>query len=351
METNGTDMYKEAQEGHIMPDAESLLDGLTSKPDSGLLRRALELPEEDFSPFYAHANGICLREKGRYVQLRAIIEFSNCCRRQCRYCGLRAGNGEIGRFRMGKDEILETAAEAVKAGYRTVILQSAEDPWYTARLLAEIVEGAAALGVNVTLSVGERTAEEYRLWKEAGAKRYLLKHETSDPVLYRSLHPCGTLEQRLGCLRELYKLGYEVGSGFMVGLPGQTLETIARDIMLLGELGCEMAGIGPFVPSPYTPLKDAPAGSPLLTKRAIALTRIVYPRMALPATTALSVIAPDVRDAAYETGADVLMKTVTPSRYRKHYEIYPSPGAGTKGIASDRRELEDIIRSLDRIPV
>ena len=173
----------------VEPDVDSLLSILMHEPAPEYLRQALALPEEDFQPFYDHANEICLREKGRYVQLRAIIEFSNCCRRQCHYCGLRAENGAISRYRMEKAEILETAAEAAEAGYRTIILQSAEDPWFTADRLAEIVEGVAALEVNVTLSVGERTAREYRIWKEAGAQRYLLKHETSSPALYRSLHP------------------------------------------------------------------------------------------------------------------------------------------------------------------
>jgi len=315
------------------------------------LQQALALPEEDFVPFYDRAKELCLREKGRYVQLRAIIEFSNCCRRQCRYCGIRADNTIISRFRMRNAEILETAAAAAEAGYRTVILQSAEDPWFTADRLAEIIEGVAALGVDVTLSVGERTAEEYRVWKEAGAKRYLLKYETSDSALYRSLHACGTLEQRIDCLRELGKLGYEVGGGFMIGLPGQTLATLADDILLLGRIGCSMAGIGPFVPSPYTPLKDAATGSPQLTRRVLSLARILYPRLALPATTALSVIAPEVRNAAFEAGADVVMKTVTPNRYRQYYAIYPAPGVGTAEIAADRKNLEEIIRSLDRIPV
>jgi len=331
--------------------AGELLNELKDGVSSVLLAQALMLPEEEFLAFYAAANETCLREKGKYVHLRAIIEFSNCCRRQCRYCGLRSENRRIERYRMRESEIAETAAEAAEAGYKTIILQSAEDPWYTADKLAEIVEAVTSLGTIVTLSVGERSPEEYRVWKEAGATRYLLKHETADPGLYRTLHPCGTLEERLDCLRELRGLGYEVGSGFMVGLPGQTPETIANDILLLGDLGCEMAGIGPFVPSPDTPLKDAAGGSAELTKRALALTRILYPGMALPATTALSVIAPEIRDTAFGAGADVVMKTVTPNRYRKLYTIYPAPGVGTTNIADDRRKVEEKIRSLDRIPL
>jgi len=331
--------------------AEELLRGLKAGASPGLLEEALLLPDEDFLMFHNEAREVCLCEKGKAVQLRAIIEFSNCCRRQCCYCGLRSENRQLTRFRMEKSEIAATALEAAQAGYKTVILQSAEDPWYTAEKLAEIVEAVAALGVVVTLSVGERKAEDYRVWKEAGATRYLLKHETSDPGLFRALHPCGTLDKRLDCLRELRSLGYEVGSGFMIGLPGQTPVSIANDILLLGELGCEMAGIGPFVPSPDTPLKDAREGSPELTRRAIALTRILYPRMALPATTALSVIAPEVRNAVFDAGADVIMKTVTPNRFRQYYAIYPAPGVGTTVIASDRLKLEGMIRSLDRIPI
>ena len=315
------------------------------------LEQALSLPEEEFIPFYTAANEICLREKGQYVQLRAIIEFSNCCRRQCCYCGLRSLNTRVERYRMAQSEIVETAAKAVRAGYRTVILQSAEDPWYTADRLADIVDAVSGLGVIVTLSVGERSPEEYRVWKEAGATRYLLKHETADSGLYRALHPCGTLEERLACLRELRSLGYEVGSGFMIGLPGQTLKTIADDILLLGDLGCEMAGIGPFVPSPDTPLKDAEGGSAKMSKRALSLARILYPSMSLPATTALSVIAPHIRDSTFEAGADVVMKTVTPICYRQHYAIYPAPGVGTTSIADDRIKLEKVVRTLDRIPV
>jgi biotin synthase len=308
----------------------------------------LSLP--DFSEVYREADRVRLETVGNVVHIRAILEFSNYCRRRCRYCGLNAENGDAVRYRMQPEEMLESAYEAAKAGYRTLVMQSGEDPYYSTSLLCEVVREVKKTGMAVTLSCGEMAEADYAALREAGADRYLLKHETADPVLYQSLHPCGTLENRVQCLKTLKRLGYEAGGGFMVGLPGQTLETIARDLLLLREIGCDMAGIGPFLPHPKTPLYAAAPGDTELTKRAVALARLLLPRCNLPATTSLGVHSPQGRADVFSCGANVVMKKVTPTRYKKLYEIYPA-ALGDTDVCAERIQLEDQIRALGRTPV
>ena len=333
---------------------------------------------EDFSEVYAEADKIRAENVGNTVHLRAIIEFSNICKRQCLYCGLNRGNQELPRFRMTREEIVETAREAVAAGYKTIVLQSGEDPYFTPEILGEIIADIKALqlpqgeggseGGNhpaVTVSCGEMDEEAYAYLKSKGADRYLLKHETADPQLYSKLHPCGTLENRTNCLKAIHKLGYETGSGFMIGLPGQTLETIAEDLMLLKEIPCQMAGIGPFISNPKTPLAGAKNGDPELTRRAVALARILLPKANLPVTTALSLMSEaenaqsadsktgeagtSSRENPFAFGANVVMKKVTPDEYKAAYEIYPAEYKSTD-IVGDRKELEQLIRSYGREP-
>ncbi len=316
------------------------------------LAEILGSPEEKFTEFYELAQDICYKTKGKKVKIRGIIEFSNYCKRHCAYCGLNADHRSLERYRMEPKDIVDTAIEAYEAGYKTIVLQSGEDPYYTWDLICQIVKDIKAnTDVAITLSVGERQLWEYELFKNCGADRYLLKHETSDPELYSSLHPCGTLENRIACLKEIKRLGYETGSGFMIGLPNQTKEIIASDILLLKEIGCDMAGIGPFVPNPATSLGKFPAGSPGLVKRAVALTRIIMPDIMLPATTSLEVTDSKAKKQVFSCGADVIMKKVTPLKYRSLYEIYPSKGFGQNDIKTDRQILEEYIRKLDRIPI
>ena len=250
---------------------------------------------------------------------------------------------------MTREEIVETAREAVAAGYRTIVLQSGEDPWFTPEKLGEIIEEIKTLDVAVTISCGEMNEEAYAYLKSKGADRYLLKHETADPELYNRLHPCGTLENRTNCLKAIYKLGYETGSGFMVGLPGQTLETIAEDLLLLREVPCQMAGIGPFISNPKTPLAGEKNGDPELTKRAVAIARLLLPKANLPVTTALSILSAGDAQNPFDFGANVVMKKVTPDEYKEAYEIYPAEYKPTD-IAGDRQQLEQLIRSYGREP-
>lgn len=321
---------------------------------------------EDFSPVYHEADRIRKEVKGDDVFVRSIIEFSNYCTRQCKYCGINCLNENVTRYRMSLAEIVDTAAQAIAAGYKTIVLQSGEDPYFNggnAKLLGEVVSAIRALPtayepepdgsqpiLDITLSTGELPYEDLLYLKECGATRYLLRHETSDPKLYAFLHPCGTLENRIQCLRNIKKLGYATGSGFMVGLPGQTLASIADDVILLETLECDMAGIGPFISSPDTPLEGYPNGETELTKRAVALCRIHCPELNLPVTTALGVLNPQELKDAFSCGANVIMKKVTPTKYKESYKIYPSEVEETR-IIEDRETLDNMIRSLGRRPV
>ena len=269
---------------------------------------------EDFNSIYEQADRVRRETVGDEVHIRAIIEFSNICARQCKYCGLNCTNDDIDYYQMTADEILTTAQQAIEAGYKTIVLQSGENPKLNRRWMGHVVRRITDMGAVVTLSIGELSYEDLKFYKECGAKRYLLKHETADPAIYESLHPCGTLKERTDCLRTIKELGYETGSGFMIGLPGQTLETIADDLLLLKELGCKMAGIGPFIPHPDTPLAGEAAGSPELTKRAVALTRLLIPDANLPVTTALGIVNQDEKENGFACGANVVMKKVTPDK-------------------------------------
>ncbi len=305
---------------------------------------------DDFSAIYELADEIRQKNFGNIIDIRAILEFSNFCRRACRYCGLNRENRSVVRYRMSIDEIVEVSVAAVEAGYKTIVLQSGEDPFYTVDMLCEMVQKIKArCRVFITLSCGERNLTDYDRLFECGADRYLLKHETADKEIYAELHPCGTLNNRVDCLRRIKQAGYETGSGFMIGLPNQDLETIAQDVLLLKELDCDMAGIGPFIPSPDTDLRDQPSGSTELTKRAVALARILLPKANLPATTSLGVLDNSEKNSVFSCGANVIMRKVTPQKYEQFYSIYPSD-IKVDNIKEEREKLEDMIRGLGRVP-
>jgi biotin synthase len=276
---------------------------------------------------------------GDTIHLRGLVEISSRCSRQCAYCGLRAGNHSLTRYRMSPDEILVSARQAVAYGYGTVVLQAGEDFGLSCEWVAEVVRQIKfQTPLAVTLSLGERTEAELEAWRNAGADRYLLRFETSDPGLFELIHPRRDQHAagRIPLLRHLKQLGYEVGSGIMVGLPGQTYESIARDIDLFRELDLDMIGIGPFIPHPQTPLGAGelkPAAAPghqapnteLMVYKAVALTRLVRPDANIPSTTALATINKrDGRELGLQRGANVLMPNLTPVKYRKLYEIYPA---------------------------
>ncbi len=261
---------------------------------------------------------------GEHVFVRGLIEFSNSCVCGCRYCGLRRANTTVRRYRLAASEIIASARQAVMAGADTVVLQSGEDPSQNVRELASVIEGIKNhCRVAVTLSIGEHTREAYAVWRAAGADRFLIRHETADADLYAALHPGRSLQQRLRCLRTLQDLGYAVGTGFIVGLPGQRPGTLADDILLARKLNVDMCGIGPFIPQADTPLGGEPHGSVELTLRALAVTRLALPQAHLPATTALATLAPvhGQRDGL-RAGGNVLMPGFTPADCRTAYNIY-----------------------------
>lgn len=262
---------------------------------------------------------------GDEIFLRGIIEFSNICVQDCLYCGLRRSNLRINRYRMTDAEILAAAGRIREEGIGTVVLQSGEDGCYTAERLCFLVEKIKAdTGLAITLSVGERSREAYRAFRQAGADRYLLKFETTDQALYASLRPGRRLAERLRSLEDLAKLGYQVGTGNMVGLPGQTPEILADDLLLMQALDADMLGIGPFLPHPQTPLAAFAPGDLFMSLKMLALARLLTKNTNIPATTALSILDAQGRHRAMaECGSNVVMPDFTPAAYRSLYEIYP----------------------------
>jgi biotin synthase len=308
-----------------LPFAEALrcaLDG--ERPALSWLVPLLTCAEADAPALYRAAEAVRAAHVGDDVHLRGLIEISNYCRRDCAYCGVRRGHEGVVRYRLSPDEIVETAQHIQALGYRTVVMQSGEDMWFTAERMAEVIRRIkATTDLAVTLSLGERDAETYRQWREAGADRYLLRIETTDPALFAALHPDDDLEERKACLYTLRELGFQLGSGVMVGLPGQTPEILAGDVIWLHELGAEMLGVGPFIPHPATPLGDAAGGTVEATLRLVAVLRLVFPYAHLPATTAMGSLHPQGRERALQAGANVLMPNITPPRVRGHYALYP----------------------------
>jgi biotin synthase len=286
---------------------------------------------------------------GEGVFLRGIVEFSSHCRGSCAYCGLNRQNKTLPRYRMSAAEIHKAAELVCSSGIKTLVLQSGEDTELDPEWLADIVRDIKKnLGLSITLSVGEKDYADYKLWREAGADRYLLKIETTDPELYARLHPAMSFEQRLRCLRELQELGYQTGSGIIVGLPGQTAEILARDILFFRDRNFDMLGIGPLIPHQATELKDLPRGSVELTLRCVALARILTKNTHLPATTALGSLDRDYRLDGLKAGANVLMPNFTPQPYKKSYEIYPGKRCVSEPTGQCALCMEPLVESLGR---
>jgi len=308
----------------------------------------LQAQGEDAQALRNLANEVRHQAVGDVVHLRGIIEFSNYCSQQCHYCGLRAGNTALGRYRLTQEEIMTAAEAAVRRGYKTLVLQSGEDMNFSVEAITELVQELKKMDVAITLSCGERSYQVYEQWRLAGADRYLIKQETSDPILFSRLRPGRTLDERLECQRYLKDLGYQLGSGCMVGLPGQTIATLAQDILLMREMQVNMSGIGPFIPHGQTPLKMASRGSVELTLNMLAAARLVMPWVHLPATTALSTLNPEGRKLALLSGANVIMPNVSPQEFRSLYQIYPDKYCINDPLDDHWEELHTLIHSLGR---
>jgi len=299
----------------------------------------LKMPGDCVPDLFATADRVRKNEVGSEIFLRGIIEFSNHCERDCLYCGLRKGNRKLSRYRMTDEEILETAQNISRTKIPTVVLQSGEDSFYSTEKICRLTERIKnETGMIITLSIGEKTPEDYRLFAEAGADRYLLKHETASPKLYDYLRPGCRLDRRVQCLQTLKQLGFETGTGNMVGLPGQTIEILADDLMLMKILNADMLGIGPFIAHPDTPLAGIENDDIELTLRVLAVARLLTRNTNIPATTALATLHPQGRIFALQAGANVMMPDFTPDIYKSRYEIYPGK--------TDTGSAEEIIKKL-----
>ena len=322
------------------------------------------LKEEDQSQLtqlWRMADSVRKRYVGGDVHLRGLIEVSNYCARQCTYCGLRLDRKNLQRYRMTREEIIECAHEAVSFGYGTVVLQAGEDYGIKADWLGDIIrEIKAATPLAVTLSMGERPLDELRQWRRDGADRYLLRFETSDPELYDSIHPPLAKDQltRMEILVKLRELGYEIGSGVMIGLPDQSFDILANDIMLFEHLNLDMIGVGPYIPNDDTPLASVETALPpgqqvpnseLMVYKVIALTRLVCPEANIPSTTALASLNKGTgRENGLNRGANIVMPNVTPQKYRELYEIYPAKVCIDEAAADCRYCIQGRIRNIDR---
>lgn len=285
---------------------------------------------------------------GDKVHLRGLIEFSNICKCQCKYCGLQSGNKSIERYRLTTEEILSYAKHAAELGFKTLVLQSGEDAYFSTDIMCDIISQIKKLNVALTLSIGEKNYEDYKAFKEAGADRYLIRIETTDRELYKKMHPNMDFDNRVNCLKNLRELGYEVGTGCLVGLPEQTIESLADDILFFKEINADMVGIGPFLPHPQTPLKGAASGNFELALKVMALTRIILPDINIPATTAMETLNPQGRILALQSGANVVMPNVTGTEYRAKYEIYPNKICITDNADKCRGCIENKIKSIGR---
>ena len=302
-----------------------LLEAQHTLPDQELLS-LITMDDADADTYLAQrAAAVRQRHYGKDVFIRGLIEISNYCKNDCHYCGIRRGNRCCQRYRLTDGDILACCRQGYEAGFRTFVMQGGEDPRFSRERVADLLRSIKAEYPDcaVTLSLGEMDRETYQEWFDAGADRYLLRHETANADLYRSLHPEPlTLKNRMRCLRDLKELGYQVGCGFMVGSPGQTPEMILEDLRFMEEFRPHMVGIGPFIPHHETIFRDQPAGSPELTLRLLSITRLMLPNVLLPATTALGTVLGDGRQQGMLHGCNVVMPNLSPPNVREKYTLY-----------------------------
>ncbi|HOD55121.1 MAG TPA: [FeFe] hydrogenase H-cluster radical SAM maturase HydE [Candidatus Cloacimonadota bacterium] len=278
---------------------------------------------------------------GNEVHLRALIEISNICKQNCLYCGVRRDNKAVQRYKLTNEEILNLARIAKKNNFYTVVLQGGENEVYTTDEFCKILSEIKQMDLAITLSIGEKTHDEYARLKEAGADRFLLRIETTDDVLYEKMDPGMSFQNRIRCLRNLKHLGYETGSGSLIGLPGQSFESIADDILFFKEIDADMIGVGPFIAHPDTPLKDCANGDLFLALKVMAIIRLLMPDINIPATTAMEALNSDGRIIALKSGANVLMLNFTDEFHRNMYDLYPGKQEVALSTRLNLKELND----------
>lgn len=290
------------------------------------------------------------REKyyGKSVYVRGLIEFTNVCKNNCRYCGIRCGNKNVHRYRLTEAQILDCCRKGYELGFRTFVLQGGDDPGFTDDTVCDVVYKIKSgfPDCAVTLSIGERNRKVYKSFYDAGADRYLLRHETADSGHYGMLHPSDmSLESRMKCLYDLKDIGFQVGAGFMVGSPYQTVNNLADDIMFLQELRPHMVGIGPFIPHKDTEFRDFPHGTLNLTCIMLCITRLALPKVLLPSTTALSTIEPNGREMGLACGANVIMPNLSPSDVRRDYLLYDNKACTGNEAAEYIKSIAELVDS------
>lgn len=319
----------------------------TQNADDNVLQQLI-VSDFDDTLLFQTADRIRQQRYGTDVYIRGLIEFTNFCKNNCYYCGIRHGNASAVRYRLSKSEILACCRDGYALGFRTFVLQGGEDPYFTDAILCEIVSAIRTEFPDcaITLSVGERTRESYLALFHAGANRYLLRHETADETHYRKLHPRSmSLKNRKRCLFQLKEIGYQVGSGFMVGAPYQTTKSLLADLRFLQELQPDMIGIGPYLTQKDTPFFDQPNGSLKRTLRLLAILRLMFPYALIPATTALGTIHPQGREMGLKAGANVVMPNLSPVRVRKLYALYDDKICTGEESAQCRGCLEQRVAS------
>ena len=302
---------------------------------------------------FAQARKACEEHYGKSVFFRGLIEFTNYCKNDCYYCGIRRSNKNVKRYRLSQDEILDCCRIGDKLGYKTFVMQGGEDPWYTDERIGKV---AAAIRLEfpshaITLSAGERSRSGYELFFQAGVNRYLLRHETADDEHYAKLHPPEmSLANRKNCLWQLKEIGCHIGAGFMVGTPFQTPDNLLADLRFLEELQPQMVGIGPFIPQKDTPFAHECAGNLQLCLKMVALARIILPKALIPATTAMGTIAPNGRELALRAGANVVMPNLTPKSARSLYAIYDNKASAGDEAVEIHSSLAEKVRGAGFFP-
>ena len=300
---------------------------------------------------YAAKKAVEVRQRyyGNAVFTRGLIEFTNYCKNNCFYCGIRRGNATAQRYRLTEDEILRSTEEGYSLGFRTFVLQGGEDPYFTDEKICSLIRKIKEQhsDVAITLSIGEKEHTSYQAYFDAGAERYLLRHETANEALYQKLHPKEmSWKHRMDCLRDLREIGYQVGAGFMVESPYQTLEDLALELKFVQEFRPDMCGIGPFITHEQTPFRDKKSGSCEMTCFLLSLIRLIYPEILLPATTALGTIHPRGRELGIQSGANVVMPNLSPVGVRKQYELYDNKICTGEESAQCRGCLENRMKSI-----
>ena len=317
--------------------------------DAELRELLLSADSELIDELKRQAREVAIEQFGREIKARGLIEVSNYCKNNCLYCGIRAGNKKVERYRLSKEEILECCEQGDALGFKTFVLQGGEDVRHTTEWVEDVVSEIRRRWPDkaITLSLGERTDEDYERWFVAGADRYLLRHETANACHYAQLHPEGmSFENRVRCLRTLKRIGYETGTGMMVGSPGQTVDDLIVDLRFMEQLQPQMIGIGPFVSHRDTPFADCENGSVETTLRLIAILRLMHPEANIPATTSLGTLAGNGRELGIMAGANVVMPNLSPVKDRKKYALYDNKICMDLEAAESRALLEEQMRSI-----